>query len=140
MKINTCDRFKKANRKHGKEYGLLQHIEEPQNPWEIIKMDWVTGLIPGGKEHYNACLVIVDRFRKSSRCLPCHKEDTGMDTALLFWNKIISKCGMTRIIISNRDPIFTSEFWTNLYYMLGSKLSFSTAYHSQTDGLAERMI
>ncbi|MBW0517590.1 hypothetical protein O181_057305 [Austropuccinia psidii MF-1] len=45
--INTCERCQKANRKHGKKYGLLQHIEEPKHPWEAIKMDWVTGLTPG---------------------------------------------------------------------------------------------
>ncbi|MBW0580793.1 hypothetical protein O181_120508 [Austropuccinia psidii MF-1] len=138
--INTCERCQKANRKHGKKYGLLQHIEEPKHPWETINMDWVTGLVPGGKENYNACLIIVDRFSKSMRCLPCHKEDTAMDTTQLFLNNIISTCGVPKIIISNRDPKFTSEFWTNLYDMLGTKLSFSTAYHPQTDGLAERMI
>ncbi|MBW0549984.1 hypothetical protein O181_089699 [Austropuccinia psidii MF-1] len=74
------------------------------------------------------------------RCLPCHKEDTAMDTALLFWNNIISTCGVPKIIISDRDPKLTSEFWTNLYDILGTKLAFSTAYHPQTDGLAERMI
>ncbi|MBW0584559.1 hypothetical protein O181_124274 [Austropuccinia psidii MF-1] len=63
-----------------------------------------------------------------------------MDTALLFWNNIISACGVPKIIISDRDPKFTSAFWTNCYDMLGTKLAFSTAYHSQTDGLAERMI
>ncbi|MBW0492317.1 hypothetical protein O181_032032 [Austropuccinia psidii MF-1] len=63
-----------------------------------------------------------------------------MDTALLLWNNIISTCGVPNIIISDRDPKFTSEFWTKWYYMLGTKLAFSTAYHSQTDGLAERMI
>ncbi|MBW0489354.1 hypothetical protein O181_029069 [Austropuccinia psidii MF-1] len=47
--INTCERCQKANRKHGKKYGLLQNIEEPQHPWETINMDWVTGLVPGGK-------------------------------------------------------------------------------------------
>ncbi|MBW0550410.1 hypothetical protein O181_090125 [Austropuccinia psidii MF-1] len=103
-------------------------------------MDWVTGLVPGGKENFNAFLIIVYRFSKSMRCLPFHKEDTAMDTALLFWNNIISTCGVPKIIISDRDPKFTSEFWTNLYVMLGTKLAFSTAYHSQTDGLAERMI
>ncbi|MBW0483862.1 hypothetical protein O181_023577 [Austropuccinia psidii MF-1] len=74
------------------------------------------------------------------RCLPCHKEDTAMDTALLFWNNTISTCGVPTIIISDRDPKLTSEFWTNLYDILGTKLAFSTAYHPQTDGLAERMI
>ncbi|MBW0512746.1 hypothetical protein O181_052461 [Austropuccinia psidii MF-1] len=103
-------------------------------------MDWVTRLIPGGKENINACLIIVDRFRKSVRFLPCHKEDTAIDTVLLFWNNIISTCGVPEIIIRYRDPKFTSEFWTNLYDMLGTKLAFSTAYHPQKDGLAERMI
>ncbi|MBW0527398.1 hypothetical protein O181_067113 [Austropuccinia psidii MF-1] len=80
--INTFARCQKANRKHGKKYGLLQHIEEPKHPCETINMDWVTGPIPGGKENLNACLGIADRYSKSLRCLPCNKEDTGMATAL----------------------------------------------------------
>ncbi|MBW0471104.1 hypothetical protein O181_010819 [Austropuccinia psidii MF-1] len=103
-------------------------------------MDWVTGLVPGGKENFNAHLIIVDRFSKSMRFLPCHKEDAAMNTALLFWNNIIYSCGVPKIIISDSDPKFTSEFWKHVYDMLGTKLLFSTAYHPQTDGLAERMI
>ncbi|MBW0498422.1 hypothetical protein O181_038137 [Austropuccinia psidii MF-1] len=131
--INTCERFQKANRNHGKKYELLQHIEEPKHLLETINMDWVTRLFPGGKERFNACLIIVDRFSKSMRCLPCHKEDTAMDTALLFWNNIISTCGVPKIIISDRDPKLTSEFWKDLYDMLGTKLAISTAYNPQTD-------
>ncbi|MBW0489293.1 hypothetical protein O181_029008 [Austropuccinia psidii MF-1] len=93
-----------------------------------------------GRGNFNAFLDIVDRFGKGVRCLPCHKEDTAIDTALLLWNNIISTCGVPTIIISDRDPKFTSEFWTNLSDMLGTKLAFSTAYHPQTDGPAERMI
>ncbi|MBW0479087.1 hypothetical protein O181_018802 [Austropuccinia psidii MF-1] len=138
--INTCERFKMENRKHGKKYGLLQHIKEPKHPLETINMDWVTGLVPGGKDNFNSCLVIVDRYRKIVRCLPCHKEDTEMDAALLFWNNIIATCGVPKIIICDKDPKFTSEFRTNLYDMLGTKTACSTAYHPQTDGLPERMI
>ncbi|MBW0550046.1 hypothetical protein O181_089761 [Austropuccinia psidii MF-1] len=76
--INTCERFQNANKKHEKKYGLLQHIEEPKNPWETINMDWATRLVPGGKENFNACLIIFYRFSKSMRCLPCHKEDTAI--------------------------------------------------------------
>ncbi|MBW0517655.1 hypothetical protein O181_057370 [Austropuccinia psidii MF-1] len=103
-------------------------------------MDLFTGLVSGGKESFNAFLIIVDRFSKGVRFLPCHKEDISMDTALLFWNNKISTCGVPKIIISDRDQKFTSGTWTNLYTMLGTKLAFSTAYHPQTDGLAERMI
>ncbi|MBW0503167.1 hypothetical protein O181_042882 [Austropuccinia psidii MF-1] len=103
-------------------------------------MDWVTGLVPGGRENFNAFLIIVDRCSKSVRFLPCHKEETAINTDLIFWNNIISTCGVPKIIISDRDTKFTSEFWTNIYDMQGTKIAFSTSYHPQTDGLAERMI
>ncbi|MBW0484048.1 hypothetical protein O181_023763 [Austropuccinia psidii MF-1] len=95
-------------------------------------MDWVTGLAPGGKENYNAFLVIVDRLRKSVRVLPFNTEDTAMETAFLFWNKIIDTCGIPKIIISDMDPKFKSEVCNNLYDMLVTKLAFYTAYNPQT--------
>ncbi|MBW0570022.1 hypothetical protein O181_109737 [Austropuccinia psidii MF-1] len=63
-----------------------------------------------------------------------------MNTTLLIWNKVISHTGLFKNVSSDRDPTFTSALWTNLHMLLGTKLSFSTAYHPQTDGLAERMI
>ncbi|MBW0527572.1 hypothetical protein O181_067287 [Austropuccinia psidii MF-1] len=116
------------------------HIQEPSTPWEVVHMDWVTALPPGGEKIYNACLIIVDRYRKTLIFLPCHEDDTGMDTALLIWNRVISHTGLFKSIISDRDPKFSSALWANLHKILDPKLSFSTAYHPQTDGSAERMI
>ncbi|MBW0555759.1 hypothetical protein O181_095474 [Austropuccinia psidii MF-1] len=72
--------------------------------------------------------------------LPCHKDDTAMDTDIMIWNKGISNTGLLQNIISDSDPKFTSALWTNLHNVFGTKLSFSTAYHPQTNGLSERMI
>ncbi|MBW0564543.1 hypothetical protein O181_104258 [Austropuccinia psidii MF-1] len=72
--------------------------------------------------------------------LACHKDETAMDTAILIWNKVISHTGLFQNIISDRDPKFTSTLWTNLHNLFGTKLSFSTTYHHQADGLAEIMI
>ncbi|MBW0589107.1 hypothetical protein O181_128822 [Austropuccinia psidii MF-1] len=63
-----------------------------------------------------------------------------MDTALLIWNRVVSWTGVFKNIISDRDPKLTSALWTNIHQLFGTKLSFSTAYHPQTDGLAEKMI
>ncbi|MBW0469868.1 hypothetical protein O181_009583 [Austropuccinia psidii MF-1] len=138
--IRSCEVFQKPNRKNHGKYGLLKHVESPNHPWETININSVTGLVPGGKENFKAFLVIVDRYSQSVRCLPFHKRDTAMDTAFLFWNKIIATCGVPKVVMSDRNPKFISEFWTNLYGMLGTKIAFSTSYHPQTDGLAERMI
>ncbi|MBW0553570.1 hypothetical protein O181_093285, partial [Austropuccinia psidii MF-1] len=103
-------------------------------------MDWVTGLPPGGYRSYNAFLVIFDRFSKTPIFLPCNKDDIAMNTALLICNRLISWTVIFTNIISDRDPKLTSALWTNLHQLFGTKLSFSTAYHPQTDGLAERII
>ncbi|MBW0550543.1 hypothetical protein O181_090258 [Austropuccinia psidii MF-1] len=115
-------------------------IQEPIRPWEIVHMYWVTGLPPGGDRSYNSCLVIVNRFSKTPIFLPCHKDDEAMDTALLIWNRVVLWTGIFTKIIGDRDPKFTSALWRNIHQLFGKKLSFSTAYHPQTDGLAERMI
>ncbi|MBW0470309.1 hypothetical protein O181_010024 [Austropuccinia psidii MF-1] len=53
---------------------------------------------------------------------------------------MIATCGVPEILISDINPKFTSNVWTNHYDMLVTKLEFSTSYQPQTDSLAERMI
>ncbi|MBW0476047.1 hypothetical protein O181_015762 [Austropuccinia psidii MF-1] len=103
-------------------------------------MDWVTGLPPGGDSSFNAFLVLVERYVKTPIFLPCQKDDTAMDRAIMIWNRVISHIGLFQNIINDRDLKFTSALWTNLYNLFGTKLPFSTAYHPQTYVLAERMI
>ncbi|MBW0525435.1 hypothetical protein O181_065150 [Austropuccinia psidii MF-1] len=137
---HSCYRCQKANRSTGKKLGLIIHIEEPKSFWEVGHMDWVTALPPSGDKGYNACLIIVDRYSKTHIFLPCHKDDTVMDTALLLWSRVIYHEGLFKNIISERDPKFPSALWTNIHRLFGTKLLFSIAYHPQTHGLAERII
>ncbi|MBW0513012.1 hypothetical protein O181_052727 [Austropuccinia psidii MF-1] len=116
------------------------HIQEPKSPWEAVHMYWVTALPPSGDRIYNYCLLIVDRYIKTPIFLPCHEDDTAMVTALLLWNRVISHRGLFNNIISDKYPKFTYKLWTNLHRFFRTKLSFSTAYHPHTDGLAGRII
>ncbi|MBW0531846.1 hypothetical protein O181_071561 [Austropuccinia psidii MF-1] len=84
----TCDRFQKEKISTAKRLGNLIKIQQPRRPWEIVHMDWVTGLPPEGEQIYNACLMIVDRFSKAPSFLPCQKDDTAMGTALLIWDRV----------------------------------------------------
>ncbi|MBW0551004.1 hypothetical protein O181_090719 [Austropuccinia psidii MF-1] len=110
-------------------------IQEPTSPWEIVHINWVKALPPKGDRSFNLFLVLIDRYRKIPMFLPCKKDDTSLDTAIMICNT-----GLFQNIISDRDSKFTSALWTNLHNIFGTKLSFSKAYHPQTDGLAERMI
>ncbi|MBW0590655.1 hypothetical protein O181_130370 [Austropuccinia psidii MF-1] len=80
---------------------MMIQIQAPKSPWEIVDMDWVTALPPGGDRSYNACLVLVDRYRKNPMFLPFHKDDKAMDTAIMIWNKAISHTGLFQNIISD---------------------------------------
>ncbi|MBW0498599.1 hypothetical protein O181_038314 [Austropuccinia psidii MF-1] len=115
-------------------------IQEPRSPWQLVHVDWVVGLPPGGYESYNFCLVSFDRFSKTPIFFSCHKDDTTMDTALLVWNKVLSWAGIFTNIIGDRDTKFTSELWKHLKKLFGTKLFFSTAYKPQAEGLAEEMV
>ncbi|MBW0528912.1 hypothetical protein O181_068627 [Austropuccinia psidii MF-1] len=100
-------------------------IQESKSPWEIAHMDWLTALPPAGDRSYNASLVVVDKYSKTPMFLPFHKDDTAMDTAIVICIKAISHTGLFQNIISDRDPKFTSELWTNLHNVFGK------SYHSQ---------
>ncbi|MBW0513463.1 hypothetical protein O181_053178 [Austropuccinia psidii MF-1] len=138
--FHSCDRCQNANKATGKGFGLIIHIQEPSTPCKVAHMDWVTALPPCGYTSYNSCLIIVDRYSKTQIFLPCNKDDTAMDTALLFWNRVISHTCLFKNIIIYGDSKLKSALWKDLHKLLGEKLSFSTAYHPHTDGLAERII
>ena len=44
------------------------------------------------------------------------------------------------MIVSDRDPRFTSRFWPRLQKALGTTLHFNTAFHLQIDGQSEKTI
>ena len=45
--------------------------------------------------------------------------------------------GNPNIIVSDRDPIFTRNFWMKLFSCLGTQLAHISSYHPQFDGKTE---
>ena len=52
----------------------------------------------------------------------------------LFFSKILKLHGFPLSIVSDRDTKFVGHFWRNLWKKLGTNISFSFAYHPQTNG------
>ncbi|MBW0522213.1 hypothetical protein O181_061928 [Austropuccinia psidii MF-1] len=120
----TCDRCQKANRAKEKRFGMMIQIQEPKYLWKIVHMDWVTALPPRGGRSFDACLVLVDKYIKALIFLPCHRDYTAVDMAIIIWNRVISHTGLFQNIISDRDPEFTSSLWKSLHNGFGTNLSF----------------
>src|SRR5688500_17228614 len=105
-------------------------------------MDFVTGL-PTSKDpttgnKYDAILVIVDRFTKYAEMVPFRKDYTAKQLGHVILDRLVRHHGIPKTIISDRDKLFTSNYWTTLLAAIGTKRKLSTAYHPQTDGQTER--
>ena len=84
--------------------------------------------------------MIVDKLTKSAHFIPV-RMDYSMDRlAKLYVEEIVLLHGVSLSIVSDRDPRFTSRFWKELQSALGTKLKFSTTFHSQTDGHSKGLI
>jgi DNA-binding ferritin-like protein len=57
--------------------------------------------------------------------------------ATAFMETVQKLHGIPKIIVSDRDPIFTGHFWTELFSCLGTQLAHSSSYHPQSDGQTE---
>ncbi|KAL0400176.1 UNVERIFIED_CONTAM: Transposon Ty3-G Gag-Pol polyprotein [Sesamum radiatum] len=93
-------------------------------------MDYISGLPKVGD--LGSIIVVVDRLSKYATFIAATKHVTAEGTAHLFFKHIVKYWGLPKDIVSDRDSHFTGVFWTELFKILGSKLSMSSNYHPQS--------
>ena len=132
-KCSTCERSKVRTTPLS---GMNYPLPIPNRPWEYISMDFITNLpeING----YDAIVTFVDCFTKQAHFIPCTMKMNAQQLAKVYMREVYRLHGLSRSIICDRDPRFTSAFWKSLFTQLQTKLNISSAYHPQTDGQTER--
>lgn len=134
QQCQVCQQSKATNQKP---FGLHRPLDIPTRRWEQVHMDFITAL-PMSKDGHDAILTVIDRLTKTAVFIPTIKAISAKATARLFFDYVFRHYGMPSVIISDRDPRFTSNFWKEFLELLGTELRMSTAFHPQTDGMAER--
>lgn len=84
-------------------------------------------------------MVVVDKYTHYAHFIHLHHPFTAAKVAAAYLDHVFKLHSLPKVMISDRDPIFTSKFWQELFKLLGSELNMSSAYHPQTDGQYERV-
>nr|GEV66479.1 hypothetical protein [Tanacetum cinerariifolium] len=107
--LGDCDIFQRQKLDLSAYHGLIQPLPILERVWTEVTMDFIEKLpISGGKS-----------------------------VAQVFMDNVYKLHGLPESIVSDRDKVFMSGFWKDLFAELKVKLKFFTACHPQTDGQTE---
>jgi hypothetical protein len=101
-------------------------------------MDFITGLPRTSKQH-DSIMVVVENLMKATHFISLKTTHKEMDVADICMKEVARLHGISKTILSDRDPKFTSNFWKGLFKGFIMNLNFSTTYHPKSDGHTKRV-
>ena len=118
--------------------GQRHPIPIPMRRWSVVAMDFITGLSMS-KNGFDTLLTITDKLSKRVHLIPFKsKGSSAASVAQLYFDNVWRHHGCPQTIISDRDKLFVSEFYTTLHKLIGTQLNFTAPYHAAADGQSER--
>lgn len=108
---------------------LYQTLFLQTYPWILLKIAEI--------QRETMIFVVVDKLTKYAHFLPMSHPFTAVKVDQIFLDNVYKLHGFPSTIVSDRDPIFMSIFWKELFKLQGVELLHSTAYHPQMDGQNE---
>ena len=111
--VKRCLNCQQVKAEHQKPSGLLQPLDVPVWKWDSISMDFIDEL-PRSNIGNESIWVIVDRLTKSAHFIPVKSTRTAPILARLFLKNVVRLHGIPSNIISDKDFLFSSEFWKSL--------------------------
>ena len=106
--------------------------------WASTSIDFLTHLPKTPTTQHDAIMVVVCRLSKQAIFVPCSSKITAEQAAQLYIKHVFNRgYGLAESIISDRDSLFTSDYWLAFHRAIETTLKMTTAYHPQADGQTE---
>nr|GEV33649.1 putative reverse transcriptase domain-containing protein [Tanacetum cinerariifolium] len=119
---------------------ILELLKKEELYTKFSKCEFWIPKLPKSSQGYDIIWVIVDRLTKSLIFTPMRETDSMEKLARMYLKEVVTRHEIHVLIIYDRDPRFTSNFWRSLHKYLGTSLDMSIAYYLQVDGQSERTI
>lgn len=111
---------------------LLQPFPLTSIVWGYVFMDFSIGLPQS--QVFNVLLMVVDLFPKGIHLDPLPTCFTAYKVGELLMTMVCKHHELPKSIVSDKDHIFISQFWYDLFHFSGTLLRMSSSYYPQTDG------
>ncbi|UYV83385.1 hypothetical protein LAZ67_23000839 [Cordylochernes scorpioides] len=133
--VNSCHTCQIIKRPKGKPYGTLGQIPPPQQPFDFISIDTISGFSKYG--HSKTYLhVIVDHLTRYAWAFP--SKSTSTLTYIQTLKKVLQQGSPKRLLL-DRAPAFTSEKFRKFLLSRGIQPLLTTSNIPQANGLIERL-
>jgi hypothetical protein len=100
-------------------------------------MDFIEGLPKSNK--YDTIMVVIDKYTKYAHFIALAHPFSALTVAQAYLDSVYKLHGLPQGIVSDRDKIFTSAVWKELFRLADTQLLMSSSYHPQSDGQSERL-
>jgi hypothetical protein len=134
--VPSCPECQRNKSRTNKPFGPLHPLPIPEQRGDSVAIDFI-GPLPLDNG-YDAIITFTDRLNSDIQIIPTTINLSAIQLADLFFDKWYCENGLPLEIISDRDKLFLSKFWSHLHKLTGIKLRMSTSYHPETDGASER--
>jgi hypothetical protein len=94
-------------------------------------MDFINKL-PRTNKNHDSIMVVVDKLIKDAHFILVKLTQKASNVVDICMREVARLHGIPNIIVSNRDPKFTSNFWKGLFRGFKTNLNFSTTYHPES--------
>ena len=107
--LAKCMECQLVKAEHQHPAGLSQPLPILEWKWEVISLDFTTGL-PKNVKQNDSIMVVVDKLSKAAHFIPVKSTYKAVNIAEIFMKEIFRLHGIPKMVISDRDAKFTGTF------------------------------